>query len=158
MTEPKSSSKPGGSSRGRPPARHDAGGSDRSLAEGVAGLIDEVASNLPLGDTLARVVGTSERLTQAQAAAYSAVGLSSTQDIERLTLRVRTMFHRIDELEDELDDATRRMARLERELEQLRQLRDAASTPSPAPAAKRAASAPKPRKKAPAKKPPAKKP
>lgn len=155
MTEPKSSSKPGGSSRGRPPARRDVGGSDRSLAEGVAGLIDEVASNLPLGDTLARVVGTSERLTQAQAAAYSAVGLSSTQDIERLTLRVRTMFHRIDELEDELDDATRRMARLERELEQLR---DAASTPSPAPAAKRAASAPKPRKKAPAKKPPAKKP
>lgn len=150
MAESKQSNSQRGSSRGGSTTRRDAEDSDRSFAEGVAGLIDEVASNLPLGDTLARVVGTSERFTQAQAAAYSAVGISSTQDIERLTLRVRTMFHRIDELEDELDDATRRVAQLERELQQLR---DESSRPQPATAAKPAKSAPKPRKPAAAKKP-----
>jgi predicted RNase H-like nuclease (RuvC/YqgF family) len=126
--------------------RAERGGEGRSLADGVASLIDEIASNLPLGDTFARVVGTSERLTQAQAAAYSAVGISSVQDIDRLTLRVRTLFHRIDELEDELDDATRRIASLERELEDAREdVREAvAQAKAAAESAKSAATVAKP--------------
>ncbi len=121
MATDKTSSKTSG------PRRGDADG-EHGIADSVAGLIDELASNIPLGDTFARVVGTTERFTQAQAAAYSAVGLSSVQDIERITLRVRTMFHRIDELEDELDDAARRISALEREIADLRA--NAASAPA----------------------------
>lgn len=137
MAERKSSTSAGSASKGRRERSDDEGG----ITDSVAGLIDELASNLPLGDTLARVVGTSERLTQAQAAAYSAVGLSSSQDIERLTLRVRTLFHRIDELEDELDDATRRISALERELEKVHDATAAPAAKAPArprkPAAKK---------------------
>ncbi|MBJ7347580.1 MAG: hypothetical protein JHC87_03290 [Thermoleophilaceae bacterium] len=88
------------------------GGRDRA-AEGLGGLIDELASNLPLGDALSKIVGSSERMTKAQQAAYSAVGLSSVSEVERLTLRVRSMFHRIDELEDEMDRMDRRIRSLE---------------------------------------------
>lgn len=133
MATDKSSSKQSGTRRGE-------SAGEQGIADSVAGLIDELASNIPLGDTFARVVGTTERFTQAQAAAYSAVGLSSVQDIERLTLRVRTMFHRIDELEDELDDAARRISALERELADLRTKAESAP----------AAEKPAPRKRKPA--------
>lgn len=110
-------------------------GRDRA-AEGLGGLIDELASNLPLGDALSKIVGSSERMTKAQQAAYSAVGLSSVSEVERLTLRVRSMFHRIDELEDEMDSMDRRIRSLEAA---------AAAKPAPAAAAPKKPRAAKPK-------------
>lgn len=100
--------------RSRKSARDPRDEEDRGFAEGFGGLIDDLTSNLPMGDTLARLVGTTERVTKAQQAAYSALGLPSAQDLERLTLRIRSLFHRVDEMEDDLDALERRLSALER--------------------------------------------
>jgi hypothetical protein len=75
-------------------------------AEGIGGIVDELASSWLVG----------ERVVHAQQTALSALGLPSGSQFESLTLRVRTIFHRIEELEDELDRVTDRVAALEKQL------------------------------------------
>jgi hypothetical protein len=85
-------------------------------AEGIGGIVDELASSWLVGDALTRVVDVGERVVHAQQTALSALGLPSGSQFESLTLRVRTIFHRIEELEDELDRVTDRVAALEKQL------------------------------------------
>ncbi|MBJ7459061.1 MAG: hypothetical protein JHD02_07735 [Thermoleophilaceae bacterium] len=86
---------------------------DQDEAEGIGGLVDELASSWLVGDALTRIVETGEKAFRAQQTALSALGLPSGSQFESLTLRVRTIFHRIEELEDELDRVTARVAALE---------------------------------------------
>jgi hypothetical protein len=109
-----------------------------SADEGIGGIVDEIASSWIVGDALTRLVDTGERVVRAQQSAFSALGLPSGSQFESLTLRVRTLFHRIEELEDDLDRMERRIASLETA---------AAATPKA-----------KPRSSASAKKPAARKP
>jgi len=81
--------------------------------EGIGGIVDEIASSWIVGDALTRLVDTGERVVRAQQSAFSALGLPSGSQFESLTLRVRTLFHRIEELEDDLDRVERRVAALE---------------------------------------------
>ncbi|MBI5310951.1 MAG: hypothetical protein HZB14_08030 [Actinobacteria bacterium] len=93
--------------------RHD----DREggIGEGVGGIVDEIAGSWFFGDALTRIVDAGERVMHAQQSAISALGLPSGSQFESLTLRVRTLFHRIEELEDDLDRLERRVASLERD-------------------------------------------
>lgn len=81
--------------------------------EGIGGIVDEVASSRIVGDALNRIVDAGESVMRAQQTAFSALGLPSGSQFESLTLRVRTLFHRIEELEDELDRLDARIAKLE---------------------------------------------
>jgi ubiquinone biosynthesis protein UbiJ len=82
--------------------------------EGIGGIVDELASSWLIGDALTRVVDAGERAFRAQQTALSALGLPSGSQFESLTLRVRTIFHRIEELEDEIDRISARVAALEK--------------------------------------------
>lgn len=82
-------------------------------SDGIGGLVDELASNWLVGDALTRLVDAGERAFRAQQTALSALGLPSGSQFESLTLRVRTIFHRLEELEDEIDRLSNRLARLE---------------------------------------------
>lgn len=86
---------------------------DAAADEGIGGLVDEIASSWIVGDALTRLVDTGEKVVRAQQSAFSALGLPSGSQFESLTLRVRTLFHRIEELEDDLDRLERRVASLE---------------------------------------------
>lgn len=81
--------------------------------EGIGGIVDELASSWLVGDALTRIVDAGEKAFRAQQSALSALGLPSGSQFESLTLRVRTLFHRIEELEDELDRISARVAALE---------------------------------------------
>lgn len=88
---------------------------DRDIqhSEGIGGIVDEVASSRLVGDALNRIVDAGERVINAQQSALSALGLPSGSQFESLVLRVRTLFHRIEELEDDLDRLDQRIAKLE---------------------------------------------
>ena len=88
-------------------------GKDQDNSEGIGGIVDELASSWLVGDALTRIVETGEKAFRAQQTALSALGLPSGSQFESLTLRVRTIFHRIEELEDELDRVSARLAALE---------------------------------------------
>ncbi|MGB3952421.1 MAG: hypothetical protein WBK99_04680 [Solirubrobacterales bacterium] len=93
----------------KPKRSRDEGG----RGDGIGGIVDEIAGSWILGDALTRLVDAGERVVNAQQSAFSAIGLPSGSQFESLTLRVRTVFHRLEELEDELDRLERRVARLE---------------------------------------------
>lgn len=99
---------------------------DDHQSDGIGGIVDEVASSRIVGDALNRIVDAGESVMRAQQTAFSALGLPSGSQFESLTLRVRTLFHRIEELEDELDRLDARIAKLE-----------SASTPVKKPAARK---------------------
>lgn len=88
-------------------------GDTDSAAEGIGGLVDELASSWLVGDALTRIVDAGEKAFRAQQSALSALGLPSGSQFESLTLRVRTLFHRLEELEDEIDRLSARIAALE---------------------------------------------
>ncbi|MFY9488674.1 MAG: hypothetical protein WAP35_08280, partial [Solirubrobacterales bacterium] len=77
------------------------------------GIVDDITSSRLLGDALTRLVDAGERVVRTQQSAFSAIGLPTGSQFESLTLRVRTIFHRLEELEDELDRLERRLASLE---------------------------------------------
>src|SRR5689334_23037211 len=85
----------------------------REKDEGIGGIVDELASSWIVGDALTRLVDTGEKVVRAQQSALSALGLPSGSQFESLTLRVRTLFHRLEELEDDIDRLEQRMSRLE---------------------------------------------
>lgn len=103
---------------------------DEHTSEGIGGIVDEVASSWLVGDALTRLVDAGERVINAQQSAMSALGLPSGSQFENLTLRVRTLFHRIEELEDDIDRLEAKVAKLE--------MQKKAATPKPAASRKRA--------------------
>jgi hypothetical protein len=111
---------------------------ENEASEGIGGIVDELASSWLVGDALTRIVETGEKAFRAQQTALSALGLPSGSQFESLTLRVRTIFHRIEELEDELDRISARVSALEAKSKQATPKRTAVKRPASKPAAKRA--------------------
>ncbi|MGH2958207.1 MAG: hypothetical protein ACRDKE_01265 [Solirubrobacterales bacterium] len=97
-------------------------------SEGIGGIVDELASSWLVGDALTRIVETGEKAFRAQQTALSALGLPSGSQFESLTLRVRTIFHRIEELEDELDRVSARVSALEAKAKPPRSTKSAAAS------------------------------
>lgn len=82
-------------------------------SEGISGIVDELAGSRLVGDALTRIVDVGEKAFRAQQNAITALGLPSGSQFESLTLRVRTLFHRLEELEDEIDRLADRVSALE---------------------------------------------
>jgi hypothetical protein len=100
---------------------------ENEASEGIGGIVDELASSWLVGDALTRIVETGEKAFRAQQTALSALGLPSGSQFESLTLRVRTIFHRIEELEDELDRVSARVSALEAKAKQPTRARKSSS-------------------------------
>jgi len=92
--------------------------SEQAIGELAQALLD---SNV-LENAVAAAFGAREKALEAQQAAMAALSLPSAGDVERLERRLRSLSQRLDEVEDELDRATREVSALRR---QLRAERDA---------------------------------
>lgn len=86
---------------------------NQTPADGLGGIVDELASSRLVGEALTMVVDAGEKAIRAQQTALSALGLPSASQFENLTLRLRTIFHRLEELEDEIDRLGDRVSALE---------------------------------------------
>ena len=85
----------------------------RQRGESFGKLIDDLGSAGVIGDALSQVVKTGERAVRAQEAAMSALRLPTSSDVDRLAVRLRTVFRRLEEIEDLLDELDQRVGALE---------------------------------------------
>ena len=86
--------------------------SEQAIGELAQALLD---SNV-LENAVAAAFGAREKALEAQQAAMAALNLPSAGDVERLERRLRALSQRLDEVEDELDRASREVGALRREL------------------------------------------
>lgn len=86
--------------------------SEQAIGELAQALLD---SNV-LENAVAAAFGAREKALEAQQAAMAALNLPSAGDVERLERRLRALSQRLDEVEDDLDRATREVSGLRRQL------------------------------------------
>jgi chromosome segregation ATPase len=87
---------------------------EQALGELAQALID----NPTLHDAVTAALGAREKALEAQQAAMSALNLPSATDVERLERRLRSFSQRLEEVEEQLDDANREIGTLRRQLAQ----------------------------------------
>jgi hypothetical protein len=83
----------------------------RSPTDAAAEIANALLENQVFKDALGAALGAGERAAQAQRAAMGAIGLSSSDDLERLERRLRSLSDRVEAVEDQLDTVTRDVAR-----------------------------------------------
>ena len=86
--------------------------SEQAIGELAQALID----NPTLHNAISAAFGAREKAIEAQQAAMSALNLSSATDVERLERRLRSMSQRFEEVEEQIDDLTREIGALRRQL------------------------------------------
>ena len=86
--------------------------SEQAIGELAQALLDSHV----LENAVAAAFGAREKAQEAQQAAMAALNLPSAGDVERLERRLRSLSQRLDEVEDELDRATREVSGLRRQL------------------------------------------
>lgn len=86
--------------------------SEQAIGELAQALLD---SNV-FENAVSAAFGAREKAQEAQQAAMAALNLPSAGDVERLERRLRSLSQRLDEVEDELDRATREIGGLRRQL------------------------------------------
>jgi len=86
--------------------------SEQAIGELAQALLD---SNV-LENAVAAAFGAREKALEAQQAAMSALNLPSAGDVERLERRVRSLSQRLEEVEDQLDRATRDVSEMRRQI------------------------------------------
>jgi len=86
--------------------------SEQAIGELAQALID----NPTLHNAIAAAFGAREKAIEAQQAAMSALNLSSATDLERLERRLRSLSQRLEEAEEQIDDLTREIGALRRQL------------------------------------------
>jgi chromosome segregation ATPase len=106
----------------------DRGGLRGRGEEALSDLAEALLDNPLFGQAITRAVGAGERAAQAQRSAMGALNIPSASDVERLEQRLRSVSHRLEALEDRLDDALDELAALRRRT----QGPPAASPPPPA--------------------------
>jgi TolA-binding protein len=84
--------------------------SEQALGEIAQALIE----NPTLHNAISAAFGAREKAIEAQHAAMSALNLSSATDVERVERRLRSLSQRLEEVEEQLDDANRELATLRR--------------------------------------------
>ena len=88
----------------------------RARSEQVIGeLAQALLDSQMLEGALAAAFGAREKASEAQQAAMTALNLPSAGDVERLERRLRSLSRRLEEVEDQLDDAVREIGQLKRE-------------------------------------------
>ena len=86
--------------------------SEQAIGEIAQALIE----NPTLHNAISAAFGAREKAIEAQHAAMSALNLPSAGDVERLERRVRSFSQRLEEVEEQLDDANREINVLRRRL------------------------------------------
>lgn len=86
--------------------------SEQAIAELAQVLLD---SNV-LENAVAAAFGAREKALEAQQAAMSALNLPSAGDVERLERRLRSLSQRLEEVEDQLDRASRDLGDVRRQI------------------------------------------
>ncbi|MBS1880806.1 MAG: hypothetical protein JST31_14945 [Actinobacteria bacterium] len=112
--------------------------SEQAIGELAQALIESPTVH----NAIAAAFGAREKAIEAQHAAMSALNLPSAGDVERLERRLRSFSQRLEEVEEQLDEANREIGVLRRRLAE----RVEAPAASPVEAAEKPAS--KPAKKA----------
>lgn len=93
---------------------------EESLRARSEQVIGEVAQALldsqVLEGALAAAFGAREKAVEAQHAAMAALNLPSAGDVERLERRLRSLSQRLEEVEDQVDDAMRELRQTKRQM------------------------------------------
>lgn len=84
--------------------------SEQAIGEIAQAVID----NPTLHNAIAAAFGAREKAIEAQHAAMSALNLPSASDVERLERRLRSFSQRLEEVEEQLDEANRENGALRR--------------------------------------------
>ena len=71
--------------------------------EALAELAQALAENPLVGGALARALGAGERAAVAQRQALGALNLASSDDVDRLEIRLRSLSSRLEAIEDSVD-------------------------------------------------------
>jgi hypothetical protein len=86
--------------------------SEQAIGELAQALID----NPTLHNAIGAAFGAREKAIEAQQAAMSALNLSSATDLERLERRLRSFSQRLEEVEEQIDDLSRELGAVRRQL------------------------------------------
>jgi hypothetical protein len=98
-------------------AEHDEQDGLRARSEQAIGeLAQAVLDNPTLHNALSAAFGAREKALEAQQAAMSALNLPSAGDVERLERRLRSFSHRLEEVEEQIDQVARDVAEIRRRL------------------------------------------
>ena len=84
--------------------------------DAVNDLAGALLDNPLFSQALATALGMGERAAQAQRRAMDAVGLSSSDELERLERRIRSFSQRLESVEDQIDSVARDVGALRRQL------------------------------------------
>lgn len=84
--------------------------SEQALGELAQALIE----NPTLHNAISAAFGAREKAIEAQQAAMSALNLPAATDVERVERRLRSLSQRLEDVEEQLDEATRELAALRR--------------------------------------------
>ena len=98
-------------------AEHEEQDGLRARSEQAIGeLAQAVLDNPTLHNALSAAFGAREKALEAQQAAMSALNLPSAGDVERLERRLRSFSHRLEEVEEQIDQVSRDVAEIRRRL------------------------------------------
>ena len=86
--------------------------SEQAISELAQALIE----NPTLHNAISAAFGAREKAIEAQQAAMGALNLSSATDLERLERRLRSFSQRLEEVEEQIDDLTRDLGAIRRQL------------------------------------------
>lgn len=86
--------------------------SEQAIGEFAQAMLDSQV----LENALAAAFGAREKAVEAQHAAMSALNLPSAGDVERLERRLRSLSHRLEEVEDQVDRVARDLGDIRRGL------------------------------------------
>jgi len=86
--------------------------SEQAIGEFAQALLDSQV----LENAVSAAFGAREKAVEAQHAAMSALNLPSAGDVERLERRLRSLSHRLEEVEDQVDRVVRDLGEIRRTL------------------------------------------
>jgi predicted RNase H-like nuclease (RuvC/YqgF family) len=86
--------------------------SEQAIGEFAQALLDSQV----LENAVAAAFGAREKALEAQHAAMSALNLPSAGDVERLERRLRSLSHRLEEMEDQVDRLAREIGEVRRQI------------------------------------------
>jgi chromosome segregation ATPase len=72
--------------------------------EALGDLAQALLDNPIFGGAVSKTLGAGERAVQAQRSALGALNMASSEDLERVERRLRSLSDRLEELEDRVDD------------------------------------------------------
>jgi TolA-binding protein len=89
----------------------------RARSEQALGELAQMLLESPtVHNAIGAAFGAREKALEAQQVAISALNLSSASDVERLERRLRAVSQRVEEVEEQLDEANREIGALRRQM------------------------------------------